>query len=91
MRILIASLLFVSLPAVAGPAPDVKQMHADDCAKARAANRLCVIDMTGEQLDGTKPRGDGFATRVLTYTNHNSLVHIRRDFIEQVLKTAEDL
>lgn len=96
MRIFIASLLLVSIPAVADPAAkppaqDARQMHADDCAKARAANRACVIDMTGEQLDGTSPIAGGIATTVIKFTQSGSLIRIRREFIEQILKTAEDL
>ncbi len=95
MRILIASLLLVSLPAVADPAKaqpqTAKQMHADDCAKARAAKRACVIDMTGEQVDGTSPTAGGIATTVIKFPENGSLIRLRRELIEQMLKTAEDL
>jgi hypothetical protein len=94
MRILIASLLLVSLPAAADPAAKPQtatQMHSDDCAKARAAKRACVIDMTGEQVDGDSPTAGGIATTVIKFSQNSSLIRIRREFIEQILKTAEDL
>jgi hypothetical protein len=91
MRILLVSLLFVSLPALADPAPTTKQMHADDCAKARAAKRDCVIDMSGEQVDGNTPSANGIVSTALKFPKNGSLIHIRREFIEQMLKTAEDL
>lgn len=93
MRLFIAAVLLVSLPAVADPArpASTKQMHADDCAKARAANRACVIDMTGEQVDGQGVVPKGMASTAITFTQHGSLIHVRQDFIEQVLKTAQEL
>jgi hypothetical protein len=95
MRILIAALLLASLPAVADPAKpvttDAKQMHDDDCAKARAAKRDCVLEMGTEQVDGHGVVPNGFASTVLRFPHHSSLIRIREDFIEQVLKTAQDL
>ncbi|HEY3807360.1 MAG TPA: hypothetical protein VGL61_32385 [Kofleriaceae bacterium] len=91
MRTLIAALLLVSLPAIADPIPTAKQMHSDDCAKARAANRQCVIDMNGIDVNGSRPDANGIVTTVIGFTQKSSLVHIRRDFIEQILKTAQDL
>ncbi|HEY1813384.1 MAG TPA: hypothetical protein VGG74_13625 [Kofleriaceae bacterium] len=91
MRTLIAALLLVSLPAIADPTPTATQMHSDDCAKARAANRQCVIDMNGIDVDGSRPGGNGIVSTVIGFTKQSSLVHIRRDFIEQILKTAQDL
>jgi hypothetical protein len=93
MRLLIAAALLASLPAVADPAKPAtaKQMHADDCAKARAAHRDCVIDMTGEEVDGQGVVPRGTASTFITFTQHNSLIHVREDFIEQILKTVQDL
>lgn len=93
MRILVASLLLVAASAAADPAvpPDAAHMHADDCAKARAAHRDCVLNMEGVAVDGNKPGGDGIATNVLRFTREQSLVHVRLDFLEQIVKTAETL
>ena len=46
-------------PAAATKNPDATTMHADDCARARAAHRTCVIDFKGETVDGNvvKPGG----------------------------------
>ncbi|HEY1551621.1 MAG TPA: hypothetical protein VGG28_27530 [Kofleriaceae bacterium] len=95
MRFAIAIML-VSSAALADPAAkpkstDVKQMHADDCAKARAANRACVLDMTGETVDGATVTPNGTAVTALIAPVHGSLIHLRSEFIEQILKTAQDL
>jgi hypothetical protein len=95
MRLAIAIML-ISAAAFADPAarpklPDAKQMHADDCAKARAANRACVLDMSGETVDGATVMPTGSTSTVLIGPPNKSLIHLRTEFIEQILKTAEDL
>jgi hypothetical protein len=71
---------------------DVRQMHTDDCAQARKHGRTCVIDMgKGDSIDGSAPTAGGSAIGVITTGKDTSLIHIRRDFIPEILKTAEDL
>ena len=98
MRFLLATLLLV--PAIASadgakapaPAPDKQaQGNPDDCARARKLNKVCELTISGEELEVgvTKPDGIGFSARDWAYMN--SLIHIRRDFIPEIIKTAEDL
>jgi hypothetical protein len=70
---------------------DTKQMHTDDCAKARKQNRTCVLDMTGEKVGGTVPGGDGMTVTSPKFTPPASLIRVRRDFIPEIIKSAEDL
>jgi hypothetical protein len=95
MRFAIAIML-VSAAAFADPAakpktPDAKQMHADDCAKARAAGRTCVLDMGPETVNGTSIVPNGVTSTVIKFPPNSSLIHIRTEFIEQILETAQDL
>jgi hypothetical protein len=94
-RLLLAGLVLVPLAATADDktrTPDVKQMHTDDCAKARAANKTCVIDMgKGEDVGGRVPTGNGIGTTAITFTPKPSLIRLRKDFIVEILKSAEDL
>jgi hypothetical protein len=92
MRSLLVVFLLVA-PAAADPVKttDVKAMHADDCALARKNNKQCVLDMKDEQIGGNGVSPDGTGVRVIEDTKHPSLIHIRRDFIVEILKTAEDL
>lgn len=72
--------------------PDARQMHVDDCAKARKANRTCVIDMgKGEEVNGNGVTAHGIGVTAIETPKHSSLIHIRHDFIVEILKTAEDL
>lgn len=95
MRLLLAT-LFVSLAATsaaADPSPprDVGKMVTDDCAKARRANRDCVLNIDGHEVEGATPRNTGTTVTVLTGSKQPSLIRFRRDFIPEILKTAEDL
>jgi hypothetical protein len=94
--ILIAALLLA--PAIASAddkatptTPPPAQGNADDCARARKLNKVCELTITGEDIEGgvSKPDGIGFSARGWAYMN--SLIRIRRDFIPEIIKSAEDL
>ena len=71
---------------------DVKKMATDDCARARKQNKTCVIKMdTPEDITGNSPTAGGSAIGILEYAKASSLVRIRKDFIVEILKTAEDI
>jgi hypothetical protein len=48
-------------------------------------------DFTGDEIDGelVKPDGDFLDTR--KFATHTSLIRLRKDFIKEILKSAEDL
>lgn len=87
-----ASLASAQAPAPAQTKnPDATTMHADDCARARALHKTCVLDIKGDDIDGNvvKPGGSVFSAR--EWIGAGSLIHLRRDFITEIIKTAEDL
>lgn len=94
MRFFLAALLLV--PAVSfadtkSRTPDARQMKTDDCARARKQNKTCVLDMGTETLEGTVGKGDGERIDIIGFGKSASLISIRRDFITEILKSAEDL
>jgi hypothetical protein len=93
MRFLLAALLLLPAIAVADDAasPAPAQGNPDDCARARKLNKVCELTISEEEIEGgvKKPDGIGFSAREWAYMN--SLIHIRRDFIPEIIKTAEDL
>jgi len=101
MRTLV--ILFVSLgPALASADPKAAApkpvpaapaaAHKDDCAAARAEKRLCVIDMgQGDSIEGDSPTANGTVINAVAFTKHGSLIRIRRDFIAEIVKSADDL
>jgi hypothetical protein len=90
MRLLLA-LLILPAVAAANPAKTAEQKHSDDCAAARKANRTCIIDMGKEELTGDKPVGQGVGVAVIKIEKEPSLIHLRTDFIVEIIRSAEDL
>ena len=88
--VILATLLAPAL-ASADSGKTAEQKHADDCAAARKANKTCVLDMGKEELTADKPVGEGIGVGVITTGKEPSLIHIRRDFIVEIIKSAEDL
>jgi len=98
MRTLLAALIvstatLASAQPAAAPAKnsDATTMHADDCARARALHKTCVLDIKGDDIEGgvEKPTGSAFSAR--EWVSAGSLIHLRRDFIVEIIKSAEDL
>jgi hypothetical protein len=94
MRILLAIAALACIPAaaaLANPAADVSKMSSDDCARARKLNKTCVLTIESESVDGKTPTAGGEQIVTAPHPTMNSLIRIRRDFIVEILKTAEDL
>ena len=98
MRILLAASLasltaLSALPASADPSPaaDARKMATDDCARARKAGRDCVLSMDAHEIGGDTPSATGSTVTVPISTKQPSLIRLRRDFIPEILKSAEDL
>jgi len=95
MRLLLAAILIslAASPAAADPSPprDVGKLATDDCARARRAKKDCVLTIESHEIEGGTPRNTGTTVTVLTTTKQPSLIRVRRDFIQEILKTAEDL
>ncbi len=62
-------------------------------AQEEGANKgkVKVYDFDGDTIDGDliKPEGSTVDTR--DFGNHASLIRIRKDFIPEIIKSAEDL
>ena len=98
MRFLVLTSLLVSAAAFADPAPTKPVTEAkpeiglhDDCARARAQHKDCVLDISGDEIDGNAPVATDAMLNFLKWTKSQSLIQLRRDFIPEIVKTAEDL
>lgn len=92
--LVLTSLLLSVAPALAQPtrAADVQKMAKDDCARARAASKTCVLTIDdADELEGQLPTAGDGAVSILAWGRSASLVKLRRDFIPEILRTAEDL
>ncbi len=71
---------------------DATRMASDDCARARKQNKTCVLDMgKGDDIEGNSPTAGGSAIGIIQFGKAESLIRIRRDFIVEILKSAEDI
>jgi hypothetical protein len=76
----------------AKPASGVKKMKTDDCARARAAGRTCIIDISeGEEVVGDLPKGTDTIVSIPGFTDHSKLFTIRYHFLPEIVKSAEDI
>lgn len=97
MRLFLASALTAALATAAAADPpkpaarDAAAMHDDDCARAHAQHRTCVLTIGGEDVGASTPTATGTTVRVVTTPKQPSLVRIRRDFIVAIIKSAEDI
>lgn len=106
MRLILSSLLVLSStiafadnpkPAPAattnpsGKTVDVRTMATDDCARARKAGKTCVLDIGEESIEGQVATGTGEGFTSLDIGKAASLIRLRRDFITEILRSAEDI
>ena len=91
MRIFAFVVFLLPSLAFAQPTPDVGRMVTDDCARARKANKPCILDMTGETIERDQIRPDGEEVRARWFAQFGSMIRIRQDFIGEILKSAQDV
>lgn len=76
---------FALLFSTAVLAPGAMAQKKDEKPKVKS------YDFSGDDLEGdlVKPDGDFIDTR--KFASHTNLIRIRKDFIKEILKSAEDL
>lgn len=58
---------------------------------AEAAGKVKVYDFSGDTIDGDRIRPEGSSVDARDFAKHSSLIRIRKDFIPEIIKSAEDL
>lgn len=86
MRKLSSALVLVLF--MAGAA--VAQPKADSKAAAGGA-KTKVYDFTGDTIEGDLIKPEGSTVDARDFAKHSSLIRIRKDFIPEIIKSAEDL
>ena len=85
-------LVMLTAPALAEPkTKSAEAMHTDDCARARAQNKKCLIEMEGTTIDGATPGSGGTTVVAPPTTKEPSMIKLRKDFIVEIIRSAEDL
>jgi hypothetical protein len=90
-KFLLATALLLAPTLAMADTPDVSKMKSDDCARARKQNKTCVLDMGKEDIEGGAPTATGTSVGIVSFGKAASLIRIRKDFIVEILKSAEDL
>jgi hypothetical protein len=92
LMLLSVTLASVPLTAAAETPASVEKMATDDCARARKLNKTCVLAITeSEIVEGGAPKSGEITITAVDWGRAGSLIRLRRDFIPEILRTAEDL
>jgi hypothetical protein len=88
----LAILVSLASAAAADPRPAAPPSDArGDCARARKAGKTCELTIEAEDVGGSKPDPGGSDIRTRRFEPAGSLLRIRRDFIDAIVKAADDL
>jgi hypothetical protein len=82
--IVLAAVAFVVASAAATPA-DAQGKKDDKAPKTK------VYDFSGDTIEGDLIRPEGTTVDARDFAKHSSLIRIRKDFISEIIKSAEDL
>jgi len=89
-KILVAGFAVAALSApVMGISDAVAQKRKGKSSKAD--KRVKTYDFTGDEIDGDLVKPDGEFVDTRKFATHTSLIRIRKDFIREIVKSAEDL
>jgi hypothetical protein len=59
--------------------------------KPDAKAKVKVYDFSGDTIEGDLIKPEGSTVDARDFAKHSSLIRIRKHFIEEILKSAEDL
>ena len=60
-------------------------------AKKEPAPKVKVYDFSGDTIEGDLIKPEGSTVDARDFAKHSSLIRIRKEFIAEILKSAEDL
>lgn len=58
---------------------------------AAPAGKVKVYDFSGDTIEGDLVKPEGSTVDARDFAKHSSLIRIRKDFIPEIIKSAEDL
>jgi hypothetical protein len=86
-------------PVLADPAPapvpeqrrSTTRAEASECARARKAGKPCQLTIEPEQVGGDRVTPDGFDLRLRRFEPTGSMIRLRREFLDQIVKSTDEL
>jgi hypothetical protein len=91
MKMIFAVVLMSSAIAAAEPSKPAQQLASDDCARQHTLGKNCTLTFETTDVNGDRPPSTDIGVAVMKLDRAASLIRIRRDFIPEIIKTAEDL
>jgi hypothetical protein len=95
MRKLVSLLSVIALVAVVSvgtaSADDKKGGGAPPPAAGGGNGKVKVYDFSGDTIEGDLVKPEGSVVDATQFAKHSSLIRIRKDFIPEIIKSAEDL
>ena len=85
MRKLSAIIALLVFAGVASAQPAKKGGGGD------ASGKVKVYDFSGDTIEGDLIKPEGLDVNARDFANHSSLIRIRKEFIAEIIKSAEDL
>ena len=67
------------------------QNEGDKGGGDKGSGKVKVYDFDGDTIDGDLVKPEGSTVDARDFGNHASLIRIRKDFIPEIIKSAEDL
>lgn len=89
-RVVAALAAALALVAGAGSALAQEKGKGGDKGGDKAA-KVKVYDFSGDTIEGDLIRPDGTTFDARDFAKHSSLIRIRKDFIPEIIKSAEDI
>lgn len=83
----LTTMTFVSLLSSAAFADDKKA----PAGGGDKAGKVKVYDFSGDTIEGDLVKPEGSTVDARDFAKHSSLIKIRKDFIPEIIKSAEDL
>jgi hypothetical protein len=87
MRKLVSVFAVLALVLVAGSAMAQGKKDAPPAGGAKVK----VYDFSGDTIEGDLIKPEGSTVDARDFAKHSSLIRIRKDFIPEIIKSAEDL
>jgi len=65
--------------------------YAQKKGEAAPQGKVKVYDFSGDTIEGDLIKPEGSTVDARDFAKHSSLITIRKDFIKEIIKSAEDL
>lgn len=88
VRALVVALVVAFTIAIGSGTARAQEKKGNDKA---ASGKVKVYDFSGDTIEGDLIRPEGTTVDARDFAKHSSLIRIRKEFIQEIIKSAEDL